>query len=204
MSICAVRKYATRLILPFVVLLAACDTKTPEQPRVLALPPTDSVPRTDSLVAIKNELLNEVLASTQFVNDLNNAIAKLKSRRPPKLTAAVTRESDLSLVKEQRASIVARIRELVARLDSSEANLVSLRTRAAAFAERDSTIVSQVAAYKKTIADLRRSVERAAVYEYKMNEPVDDSSTSIAPRGARRSWLPGRSASEGGRSRSAC
>src|SRR6185369_10948228 len=128
----------------------------PEQAGSLApSPPTDSL-RTDSLVAIKSELLNEVLASTQFVNELNTEIGKLKSHKPPKLSTPQSRESDLSLVKEQRAAIVASIRELVARLDSSETRLVSLRARAAAFAERDSTIVGQVAAYKKTIADLRR------------------------------------------------
>src|SRR5882672_11221286 len=111
-----------RLILPLAALLAACDTRAGQQMRSLAH--SDSL-RTDSLVTIKNDLLNEVLASTQFVNDLNTEMGKLKSRRPAKLSSTLTRESDLSLIKEERASVVAHIRELVARLDSSEARVVT-------------------------------------------------------------------------------
>src|SRR3954465_15524608 len=106
-----------RLLLPCLVLLAACDTKAKEQLNTLAH--ADSL-RTDSLVAIKNDLLNEVMTSTQFVNALNTEMTKLKSRRPATLTAGAARESDINAIKEERANVVARIKELVARLDSSE------------------------------------------------------------------------------------
>jgi hypothetical protein len=153
----------TRWILPLVVLVAACDTQNKTQLRTLAH--TDSL-RTDSLVAIKNELLNEVMTSTQFVNDLNAEVAKIKSRKPAKLATTLSRESDINVIKEERASVVAKIRELVARLDSSEARVASLRRRAASLSQHDSTIVAQVAAYEKTIAELRQTVEQQkAEYE---------------------------------------
>src|SRR5262245_2825453 len=146
------------LILPFVAALVACDTKSKQELRTLAH--TDSL-RVDSLVAMKNELLNEVMASTQFVADLNTELAKLKSRTTGrKLNTAASKESDAVPIKEQRAEIQARIRELVARLDSSESRVASLRARAAGFANRDSTMPRQVAAYERTIADLRRQVEQ--------------------------------------------
>lgn len=145
------------LILPLAVLSAACDTAAKNELRTLAH--ADSL-RVDSLVAIKNELLNEVMSSTQFVNDLNGEMAKLKSRTSAKLSTTLSKESDVVAVKEQRAAVVMHIRELVARLDSSERRVASLRTRAAALAKRDSTIVQQVLAYEKTIADLREAVER--------------------------------------------
>jgi hypothetical protein len=152
-----------RWLLPLVVLAAACDTQAKTQLRTLAH--TDSL-RTDSLVSIKNELLNEVMSSTQFVNDLNTEVNKLKSRKPAKLSAALSRESDINAIKEERANVVAKIRELVARLDSSEARVASLRKRAASLSQHDSTIVAQVAAYEKTIAELRRNVEQQkAEYE---------------------------------------
>jgi hypothetical protein len=53
--------------------LAACDTAAKKQ---LAF--SDSA-RGDSLVRLKDEMLNEVMSSTQFVNDLNTEIAKLKT-----------------------------------------------------------------------------------------------------------------------------
>ena len=74
---------ARSLLVSCVVLIAACDTKAKEQLRVLAH--ADSL-RTDSLVSIKNELLNEVMTSTQFVNEINDEMAKLKARKPAKLT----------------------------------------------------------------------------------------------------------------------
>src|SRR5215475_6490161 len=107
-----------RLLLPLVVVLAACDSKARKDLKALAH--ADSL-RVDSLVAMKNELLNEVMASTQFVADLNTELAKLKSRTGTrKLNTAASKESDAVPIKEQRAEIQARIRELVARLDSSE------------------------------------------------------------------------------------
>src|SRR4051794_22922159 len=116
------------LLLPAVLLLAACDTKAKDQLRTLAH--ADSL-RTDSLVAFKNDLLSEVMTSTQFMNDVNSEIAKLKSRKASKLVSNVTPESDKAAVKEERAAVVARIHELVARLDSSEARVSALRARAA-------------------------------------------------------------------------
>src|SRR6478672_13225102 len=95
-----------RLVVPCLVLLAACDTKSKDQLRTLAH--SDSL-RTDSLVAIKNELLNEVMTSTQFVNDLNTEVSKLKSRKPAKLATTLSRESDINVIKEERASVVAKI-----------------------------------------------------------------------------------------------
>ena len=152
-----------RLLLPLVMLVAACDSQAKEHLRELAH--TDSL-RTDSIVAIKNDLLNEVMASTQFVNDLNTEIAKVKTKRPARLNTKLSRESDLAAVKEERATVVTRIQELVARLDSSEKRVASLQARAARLSKHDATIVAQVAAYQKTIADLRQTVERQkAEYE---------------------------------------
>ena len=153
-----------RLLLPCLVLVAAaCDTKAKEQLKTLAH--TDSL-RTDSLVSIKNDLLNELMTSTQFVNDLNNEMAKLKSRQQPRLTSTLSKESDVAAIKEQRSAVVQRIRELVARLDSSEARVSSLRKRAASLSKHDSTLVAQVAEYEKTVADLRQTVnQQKADYE---------------------------------------
>lgn len=122
--------------------------------------------RTDSLVSIKNELLDEVMTSTQFVNDINDEMAKLKARRAAKLTSKVTAETDAAAIKEERAAVVQRIRSMVARLDSSESRVASLRARVARLAQHDSTLVTQVAAYERNIQELRETVERQkAEYE---------------------------------------
>jgi hypothetical protein len=151
-----------RLLLPCLLVAAACD-QSKQQLRTLAH--ADSL-RTDSLVSIKNDLLTEVMTSTQFVNDLNTEIAKLKSYKNARLNTKLSNESDVASIKEEQAAVVGKIRDLVARLDSSEARVSSLRTRASRLAKRDSTLLGQVAQYEKTIADLRQTVEQQkAEYE---------------------------------------
>ncbi|MDB4877735.1 MAG: hypothetical protein JWM41_4181 [Gemmatimonadetes bacterium] len=153
----------SRLLLPCLVLLGACDTKAKEQLRSLAH--ADSL-RTDSLVSIKNDLLNEVMTSTQFVNDINTEMTKLKSRKAATLSARLTSESDVASMKDERTAVVTRIRQLVARLDSSEARVASLRSRASKLSKQDSSLVSQVAEYEKTITALRQTVaQQKAEYE---------------------------------------
>jgi hypothetical protein len=145
------------------VLLAGCDRSAKQQLRELAR--ADSL-RTDSLVAIKNDLLNEVMASTQFVNSLNTELAKLKSRGSSQLRPELTRESDLAAIKEERADVARRITALVARLDSSERRVASLRARASKLAMHDSTLIAQVAQYERTIGELRTTAEQQrAEYE---------------------------------------
>ncbi|HEX3866870.1 MAG TPA: hypothetical protein VHV78_08965 [Gemmatimonadaceae bacterium] len=147
----------SHLLVCAVVGLAACDRGAKEQLQTLAH--ADSL-RTDSLVSIKNDLLGEVMTSTQFVNDIDTEMAKLKSRRGPRLNTQLSRESDLNSVKEERAAVLSRITALVARLDSSEARVASLRARAAKLSVHDSTLVAQVAAYEQTINDLRHTVDQ--------------------------------------------
>jgi uncharacterized coiled-coil protein SlyX len=165
-----------RFLVPCFALIAAaaCDTKAKEQLRVLAK--ADSL-RTDSLVAIKNDLLNEVMTSTQFVNDINSQLSKMKFAANKDLNTKTGSEGDLAKIKEDRTIIVSKIRELVARLDSSENRLTSLRKRANALAKHDSTLVGQVAAYEQTINELRQTVE---TQKAEFQSIIDRQNTQIA------------------------
>lgn len=140
-----------------VLIVAACDPRAGSKLKELAH--ADSL-RTDSLISIKNDLLNEVMSSTQFVNDLNGEIAKLKVKQNLALATKLSSESDVSAIKEERAQVVKRIQFLVARLDSSEARVASLRKRASQLSKHDSTLVAQIAEYETTITDLRHTVDQ--------------------------------------------
>jgi hypothetical protein len=160
------------LTLAALSLASACDTAAKRQ-HVAA----DSM-RTDSLVRIKDEMLNEVMSSTQFVNELNTEIAKLKTPVKGNLKAgnAGAAESQLAQVQADREAVTERVRELVARLDSSEARVASLRTRAATLSRRDDQLTQQVALYEKTIADLRDAAERQ---RSEMQSIIDEQGTRI-------------------------
>lgn len=137
-------------------LFGACDSNARTQLTTLAH--ADSL-RTDSLLSVKNELLDELMTSTRFVNDINGEMAKLKSH-PVKLKTQLSNESDLSQIKDERAAVVTKIQELVARLDSSEARLAATRARISTLSRRDKTLSAQVDAYEQTIAGLRSTVEQ--------------------------------------------
>jgi cell division protein FtsB len=159
------------IALTALVALAACDTAAKRQ-----IAQSDSA-RGDSIVRIKDEMLNEVMASTKFVNDLNTEIAKLKN--PPKTGLSVAgnnTESQRNQVKADRDAVTERVRELVARLDSSEARIASLRARAASLSKRDGQLAEQVALYEKTIADMRDAAERQ---RGEMQAIIDEQGTRI-------------------------
>jgi cell division protein FtsB len=151
------RKLGLLIPVAAVSMLAACDPQASSKLKTLAH--ADSL-RTDSLISIKNDLLNEVMSSTQFVNDLNSEISRLKAKQNVALSTKLTSESDMTAIKEERAAVMKRIQNIVARLDSSEARVALLRKRASTLAMRDSTLVAQVAEYEKTIADLRHTVDQ--------------------------------------------
>jgi hypothetical protein len=149
--------------------LAACDTGARKQ-----LAHSDSA-RADSLVRIKDEMLNEVMSSTQFVNDLNSEIAKLKTPLKSEIKVAGG-ESQLAQAKIDRDAVTERVRQLDARLDSSEARAASLRARATSLSRHDEQLTQQVALYEKTIADLREAAERQ---RSEMQAIIDEQGTKI-------------------------
>ena len=135
---------------------AACDNGTKQQLATVAK--VDSL-RVDSLGTVRKELLEEVMTSTQFVNQINTELAKARAiaaKPAPQLEST----AEMSQVNDQRKAIVARITHLVARLDSVQNRLASTRKRAQEMGQKDSALVAQVAEYEKSVADLQASAER--------------------------------------------
>jgi hypothetical protein len=144
------------LVLASAVAFTACDNGTKQQLATVAK--TDSL-RVDSLGTVRKELLEEVMTSTQFVNQINTELAKarsLASKPAPQLEST----AEMSQVNDQRKAIVARITHLVARLDSVQTRLATTRKKAAEMTQKDSALVVQVAEYEKSIADLQASAEK--------------------------------------------
>ena len=162
---------------PFVLLSAAviagCGKETEQ--KLVTLAHVDSI-RVDSLSNVRKDLLDEVMSSTQFVNDINTELAKaraLASKPAPQLENVEESEK----VNDQRKAIVARITHLVARLDSVQTRLASTRARAQQLGQKDSALVAQVATYEKNIADLQASAEKQ---RNDFQEVVDRQTTQIA------------------------
>ncbi len=148
--------YSIPAILLPAATFAACDNGTKQQLATVAK--VDSL-RVDSLGTVRKELLEEVMTSTQFVNQINTELAKARAiaaKPAPQLEST----AEMSQVNDQRKAIVARITHLVARLDSVQNRLASTRKRAQEMSQKDSALVAQVAEYEKSVADLQASAER--------------------------------------------
>ncbi len=157
--------------------VAACGRDT--QQKLDTLAHVDSV-RVDSLGNVRKDLLDEVMASTQFVNEINTELAKARSLSTGPTEHLETSDESAPNAQarnEERKLVVARITHLVARLDTVQTRLASMRVRAEKLSKSDSGLVAQVAAYQKSVADLQASAEQQRA---QFQATIDQQTTQIA------------------------
>lgn len=106
--------------------------------------------------AEKDSLLNEVLETTKFVNDLNGELARAKVGVSPVLAT----EKSASGAAQDRAAVLGKIKEVVARLNESEEKLNAATARAKKMGNRNARLLAQLETAKQTIADLKATAER--------------------------------------------
>ncbi len=147
------RKFALLLLIP---ALFACETQAKQQ--LVELAKADSL-RQDSLLNVKNQLLNDMLVSTQFINDINAEIAKARSLPKATRQTALATPAEAAKIKEDRQDVISKIKMVVQRLDATDARLARLRHEASVLSKHDSTLTRQIAQYEQTIADFRTTVE---------------------------------------------
>jgi uncharacterized phage infection (PIP) family protein YhgE len=166
-------RFAPVALVAGAALLAACNGEVKQQ--LATVQHVDSL-RVDSLGNIRKELLEEVMTSTQFVNQINTELAKAKALSATTPTQLET-NAEMSQVNEERKRVMSKITHLVARLDSVQSRVAGLRTRVAQMSQKDSALVAQVAAYEKTISDLQASAEKQRA---EFQGVIDKQTTQIA------------------------
>jgi len=137
----------------FVAAIAACSNETQKQ--LDALAHVDSI-RVDSLAAVRQELLEAVMTSAEFMNDINEQLAQARFlvTKPTVMGTAEIPDPNL-----ERNQAVMKIGQLVARLDSVQNRLSSARASVAILTKKDSALLVKVAEFEKTVADLQASAE---------------------------------------------
>jgi hypothetical protein len=141
------------LILLIALTATGCNRNQAELAKALA--------ESRAAEAQKDSLLTEVLETTQFVSDLNSELAKAKA-------VAITSEGDDPGLpgairdRQERQATLARIQQVIARLNESEAKLTATETRAKSARIRNARLLAQIATYKKTIEDLKTAAEQQA------------------------------------------
>ncbi len=100
--------------------LAACSG--PSRKELVAA----SAVQADSLFYVRNELLEQVMEGTRFVNEINKELAKARSLNngsPRELQPS----AELADANDERRQVVARITRLVERLDAVQGRLAGMR-----------------------------------------------------------------------------
>ena len=139
------------LILLIALAATGCDRCKAELSKALA--------ESRAAEAQKDSLLTEVLETTQFVSDLNSELAKAKS------VALASDGGDRGLPgaiqdREERKATLARIQQVIARLNESEAKLTATENRAKNAGSKNARLLAQIATYKQTIEDLKTAAEQ--------------------------------------------
>jgi hypothetical protein len=119
---------------------------------------TKALAESKAAEAQKDSLLTEVLETTQFVSDLNSELAKAKA------TALEIGEErgvpGAQRDKQERQATLARIRQVIDRLNQSEAKLTETENQVKNAKTRNARLLAQIATYKQTIEDLKTAAEQ--------------------------------------------
>jgi hypothetical protein len=119
---------------------------------------TKALAESKAAEAQKDSLLTEVLETTQFVSDLNSELAKAK-------IAALEIGEDRGVPgaqqdKAERQATLGKIRQVIDRLNESEAKLTETEKRVKNGKIQNARLLAQIATYKQTIEDLKTAAEQ--------------------------------------------
>lgn len=140
------------IVLAAAVALAACDRSKPQLEKTLQ--------QVQQISAEKDSLLRDVMATSQFIADVNNDLAKVRGPNGAVPTAAKSADAESALTPEQqREAIRAKITELSKRLVENESKLAASRARVKELTAGNSSLAAQLSAYDSTIAGFKSIIE---------------------------------------------
>ena len=139
------------MIAMLVFAALGCDRRHAELQKALAT--------IQAAEAQKDSLLTEILETTQFVSDVNSELAKARA-------VAVINASENGGApgavrdREERKATLARIQQVIARLNESEVKLAAAENRARTARTKNARLLAQIATYKRTLEDLKAAAEQ--------------------------------------------
>jgi myosin heavy subunit len=111
----------------------------------------------NEIAAAKDSLTREMMATTTFMTELNDELAKVKTTKGSK-TNVVQGETVVPL-EEYRAGMISRIKDLRTRLDQNEKRLASTSERLRKLTAGDKELRNQIAAYDTMVAGYKRIMD---------------------------------------------
>ncbi|MCX5764224.1 MAG: hypothetical protein NTU67_06280 [Gemmatimonadetes bacterium] len=140
------------IVLVATVALAACERSKPQLERTLK--------QVQQISAEKDSLLHDVMATSQFIADVNSDLAKVRSAGGVVPVAGKGTDLENSLTPDQqREAIRAKIAELAKRLVDNESHLAASRARVKSLTAGNVSLAAQLTAYDSTIAGFKSIID---------------------------------------------
>lgn len=156
----------TLVLAASIVALAACDGSKKQLEQTLA--------QMQTISAEKDSLLKDVMATSQFMAEVNTELAKVRSRtagRPVK--GAPGEMENTASPAEQREAIKTQVAEVTSRLNQAESRLAASRNRVRDLTANNSALSAQMAGYDSTIASFKTIIENQKTEIASLTEQVN-------------------------------
>lgn len=146
------RKFVVLTLAAVALVVAACDASKKELETTLA--------QVQQISSEKDSLLKDVMATAQFIAEVNTELAKVRSRTAGKPVQGQPGEMESNLSPaQQREAIKTRVAEITQRLNDSEARLNASRNRVRDLTANNEALTTQLASYDSTIASFKTIIE---------------------------------------------
>ena len=153
-----------------VVAMSACDRSKPELEKTLV--------QVQQISAEKDSLLQDVMATTQFIADANTELSKVRMNASGKPKVSTTGENEGKLApSEQRAALLTRIKGITASLNDAESRLAASRKRVSMLDTNNVSLKTQIAAYDSTVNSMKSIIENQKAQVLDLTNQVNSLTT---------------------------
>lgn len=135
------------IVSALLITLAGCVSKSKYE---------EVVQQQQQLIEQKDSLVADVLATSQMITEINTDLAQVKS-----LGMSPTTSGDRPLTgkSEERAIMLSKVRDVLARLATAEAQVDSQKKRLGSLGAERSRLLTQLTSFQQTIAEMRTAAE---------------------------------------------
>lgn len=156
----------TAVILSAVAMVAACDGSKKQLEQTLA--------QVQQISAEKDSLLMDVMATSQFIAEVNTELGKVRSRAAGRPVQGQAGEMESNLTPaQQRDAIKVKVAELTTRLNESESRLNASRTRVRDLTAGNTALAGQMAGYDSTITSFQRMIDNQKIEIASLTEQIN-------------------------------
>ncbi|HEY0671959.1 MAG TPA: hypothetical protein VGD27_06820 [Longimicrobiales bacterium] len=147
------RRTLPYLTIVLVVLASACSQQAEQRAQAAEA----KLAQMTEISAAKDSLTRELMATTSFMTQLNDELAKVKPAKGSK-TNVVDGETVVPL-EQYRAGMITKIADLRTRLDENEKNLASTQARLRKLTAGNKEMTAQIAAYDSMVTGYKRVMD---------------------------------------------